>query len=135
MHEALIAVLPIVSFVLGTVLQHFLARSKEREGQFRALGHAAYADYLRGVATMAIQPTAEARAQVADAKARIAVYGSNRVIEQLAALEISGANLSNERSIVIFVSMVEEMRGDGKSQKRRLPNEALKTILFGARPA
>ena len=50
----------------------------------------------------------------ADAKARIAVYGSGDVIRSLAcSLEESGANLASERARALFVAIVSAMRPRG----------------------
>ena len=95
---------------VGAGLSHMRDRAKHNE----ELRSKAYADYLRAVAAAAHlrsdEDERDAFRDAADAKARIAVYGSADVIRNLARFEEAGGALRNERSTAAFVSMVAAMR-------------------------
>ena len=101
--------------------------------QLPQLRQTSYADFLKGVANAAHRPTAEVSAQIADAKARMAIYGSNSVLEKLAAFDESGATLANDASRRAFLLMTEQMRAEGSSGAPK--DGVLATILFGGRRA
>jgi hypothetical protein len=131
MRDLLFATLPLFGVVVGACLQHLFARSKYRDEQLRLLRQASYADYLRGVAALA-QNRADVEADlllVADAKSRIAIYGSSGVIEKLAAFEAIGPELTNESAREAFVSIIDQMRRDGDSISVGRDNVHL--VLFG----
>jgi len=75
-----ITLLPLVGVVVGATLQYWLSRSAE--------SRKSYVDYLRAVtkAAHATSPYSArlAQAEAADAKARLAVYGTSAVIAALA---------------------------------------------------
>jgi hypothetical protein len=104
------AVLPLIGVAVGAVLQHWLSRNAEARKQLELLRSQAYVDYLRAVAKAAhassIDAQRSALADAADAKARIAVYGSARVVQALAAFEHAGPTLDNPRSISCFLAVV-----------------------------
>jgi hypothetical protein len=78
-------------------------------GAAAELRSTAYAGYLRAAAAAAHANSVEdqrgALRDAADAKGRIAVYGSADVIRNLARFEESGANLASERARAAFVAM------------------------------
>ena len=90
MREMLIGLLRVLCVVLGAILQHVLAKSKERDSQFANIRHESYSDYLRAVSAVAKTRSPESISQLTDAKARMAIYASDEVIELLAEFEISG---------------------------------------------
>ena len=131
MRDLLIGVLPVLGVVVGAVLQHMFARSKEREGQLALLRHQSYADFLKAVASAARSQAADVMTRAADAKARMAVYGSNAVLEKLAVFEESGASLTNDASKRAFIMMTEQMRAENSSNTLRLQDGVLAWVLFG----
>lgn len=125
------AVLPLLGVVVGATLQYWLTRSAESRKQLELLQSQSYVDYLRAVtkAAHASLPDAArlARAEAADAKARLAVYGASRVIAALARFEEAGPILDNARAQTAFVALVGAMRQkDSVAQ----PDD-LKLVLFG----
>ena len=93
------ALLPLLGVLVGAALQYWFSRTAESRKQIETLQRQSYADYLRAVAKVAHAQSAEARrtavAGAADAKARIAVYGSAAVVEALAKLDEAGPILDN----------------------------------------
>ena len=127
-----IAVLPLVGVVIGAGLQFLLSRAATREQHAATLRSQAYSDYLRAVAASghlrSDDDLRDAHRDAADAKARIAVYGSTDVINALSRFEESGAVLSNVGASRAFVSLVAAMRlGAG-----RVSEHDLELLLFGA---
>jgi len=123
------AVLPLLGVVIGATMQYWLSRSAESRKQLQLLQSESYVDYLRAV-TKAAHATSQdavglARAEAADAKARLAVYGTSGVIAALARFEEAGAVLDNPRTRAAFVALVGAMR-----QKHSNADD-LSLVLFG----
>ena len=127
-----LAALPLLGVAFGAALQFWFGRTADRKKQAEGLRARAYADYLRSVAAAAHSHSDddlhEARRDVADAKARIAVYGAVEVIGALARFEEAGANLSSESGQSAFVQVVSAMRATGS----KVPQRDLKLLLLGA---
>jgi len=89
-----IGVLPLVGVIIGAALQLILSRAAEKERQVQTLRTEAYVDYLRFVAAAAHlrsdEDLRDAERDAANAKTRIAVYGSSQVIGALAQFEKAG---------------------------------------------
>jgi hypothetical protein len=107
-------VLPLLGVVIGATMQYWLSRSAESRKQLQLLQSQCYVDYLRAVtkAAHANSPDAarQANAEAADAKARLAVYGTSDVIAALARFEETGAILDNQQTRAAFVALVGAMR-------------------------
>lgn len=108
------AVLPLLGVVIGAILQHWFSRTTETRKQLELLRNQAYVEYLRAIAKAAHRNTPDsarsALADAADAKARIAVYGTPAVVAALARFEEAEPRLDNARSIQCFVAVVAAMR-------------------------
>jgi hypothetical protein len=134
MNALALAILPLIGVVLGAGLQFLLTRATAREQQSATLRSQAYADYLRAVAAAghlrSDEDLRDAHREAADAKARIAVYGTVDVIKALARFEESGAVLSNDAASRAFVSLVSAMR----SNSGDVSDHELELLLLGPRP-
>ena len=132
MDKWLIAVLPLLGVLIGAAVQFWFSRAAEREKHASSLRSGAYADYLRAVAEAAHLGSDEdlrnAHRDAADAKARIAVYGSAQVIRALSRFEETGAVLNNEDSRRAFVALVTSMRPLGGAA----PVRELEIVLLGS---
>lgn len=132
MNNWIIGVLPLVGVILGAVLQFLLSRAAEKGKHIAALRSEAYSDYLRAVAAAAHLRSDEdlvvALKAAADAKARIAVYGSPSVVKALARFEESGPVLSNSRSAEVFVELVFAMR----PSREVVSSDDIRLVLLGA---
>ncbi|MBS1842317.1 MAG: hypothetical protein JST77_15900 [Acidobacteria bacterium] len=125
------ALLPLLGVVIGATIQYWTSRAVESRKQLQLLRSQCYVDYLRAVTKAAHALSADsgrqARADAADAKARIAVYGTSQAIAALARFEETGAVLDNVKSKSVFAALVTAMRnGDSPSQME------LELVLFGA---
>jgi hypothetical protein len=126
-----IGILPLVGVVLGAALQFWLSRAAAREQRAETLRSQAYADYLRAVAAAghlrSDDGLRDAHRDAADAKARIAVYGTAEVIKALSQFEEAGAVISDGPGARAFITMVSAMRPAG----RAVPNNELELLLLG----
>ena len=123
-------VLPLLGVVVGATLQYWASRAAEARKRLQLLRSQSYVDYLRAVTKAAHATSADAgrlaRAEAADAKARMSVYGTSRAIAALARFEEVGAVLDTPNAMGVFAALVTAMR-DGDS-----PSQAdLKLVLFG----
>ena len=129
-----LAILPLIGVVLGAGLQFLLTRASSREQHTETLRSQAYADYLRAVAATghlrSDEDLRDAHRDAADAKARIAVYGTVDVIRALARFEESGAVLSDGPASRAFVSFVSSMRPNSDD----VSDHELELPLLGAPP-
>ncbi len=131
MNDWTIAILPVLGVILGAALQFWFSRAAEREKHAATLQSQAYADYLRAVAAAghlrSDEDLRDAHRDAADAKARIAVYGSASVIKALSRFEETGAILTDSPSTEAFVALVSSMRSAGST----VPDRELKIVLLG----
>jgi hypothetical protein len=113
----------------GPQLQYWLSRAAESSKQQILLKGQAYVDYLRAVVKAAYATSVEqARASLsdaADAKARIAIYGSEAVVAALAKFESGGPVLDNPAAIERLIELALAMRN------HRVLQSDLRLVLFG----
>jgi len=124
------AVLPLLGVVIGATLQYWTSRSAETQKQLQLLRSQSYVDYLRAVTKAAHATSPDtgrlARAEAADAKARMSVYGTSRAIAALARFEEVGPVLDTPNAKGMFAALVRAMRdSDSPSQTD------LELVLFG----
>jgi hypothetical protein len=130
MQAVLTAALPLVGVLVGAGLQYVFGRSLDIRRQVQASKATAYSDYLRAFATIATGGRSkEALGQLADAKTRVCVYGSPKVISLLAEFERGGA-VSGE-NMPLVAALVVAMREDVKAVAGVPSAEDLGLILFG----
>lgn len=126
-----IAFLPLIGVIIGAAVQFFLNRSAEKERQFDTLKTVAYVDYLRAIAASGHLRTDEdlrdAFRDAANAKTRIAVFGSAKVVHALAQFEEVGSVLDNPRARNAFIQLVVAMRPVNDTLAQR----DIELILFG----
>ncbi len=118
---------------LGAIFGAFLTRRTERFKHLQELRSAAYADFVRGVATAAEQskarnPTGEGIALVADARARIAIYGGGEVVHALSEFIARGAQTCNPQGMKAFAELCASMRAE--TGREHLPAEEIARLLF-----
>jgi len=127
-----IAILPLVGVVLGAALHFWFSRAAARMQHADTLQSQAYADYLRAVTAIAHQSSetdlSDGLRNLADAKARIAIYGSKEAIKALSEFEEAGAVLFKDHPAAdMFISLVSSMRPSGSTVSRH----ELELVLLG----
>jgi hypothetical protein len=110
---------------LGAILGAFLARRTERFKHLQELRSTAYADFLRGVATAAEKG---GTALVADARARIAIYGGKNVVRSLSEFIALGAQTHNPQGMQAFAELCMAMRSEADMELT--PFDDISRLLF-----
>lgn len=117
----IVAILPILGLIIGASLQYFFTRYLENQRHHRELRTQAYLDYLKSISELAHLNDPQGSqerdlfAKVADAKARICLYGSEGVLRAFALFEKLGATITSPMQQKAFVGMVLAMREDSGS--------------------
>jgi hypothetical protein len=110
----LMATLPLVGVALGAILQHWLSRNAEDRKQLLALRREAYVDYLRATTKIARAKDSDsawnARTALADAKARIAIYGTTSVLHAMSTFEATVAAIRGDEGRRAFVLLTAARR-------------------------
>jgi hypothetical protein len=127
---AYFALVPVVSVLVGAILQYWFSRAAESRKELRALRRQASVDYLRSVTAVAQaqdgQERRDALVPLTDAKTRIAVYGARNVVAALARFEKAGPRLHDEKGMAAFVELASAMR-EGEPGD----HQDLRLVLFG----
>lgn len=98
------AILTLVGVFSGAWLQHLFSRTAERTKQFEARRVQSYVHYLRAVSpfAQAAKTDPDKRlhilAEAADAKTRITIYGSKKIVELLASFKKERSDSGHRRS-------------------------------------
>lgn len=126
------ALLAFAGVVLGAFLQSILHLRRERATQKQTLKIKAYTDYLQAAAALSnkdITKHGEARTLLTDARLRILIYGSLKVIANIAAFDRTGSDLTSPEGMKTFLPIISSMReGDLKD---KIKKEDMIRILFG----
>ncbi|MGB7585521.1 MAG: hypothetical protein WBM11_11795 [Terriglobales bacterium] len=117
-------VVTFVAATLGAFLGAFLTRRTERFKHLQELRSASYTDFLRGVAN-----AAGGKALVADARARIAVYGEESVVRSLSHFLALGGQTQNDEGTRAFAELCQSMRAE--TGRESVPVEDIMRLLFG----
>ena len=119
MNEIIIYSLPVFGVIIGAFMQYIITRKNEAKKQQNLLKVNAYTDFIKGIAGIGItqnyndlEKEEEYKILLTDAKGRICIYGTDKVIKKISKLWIIGANLDNPESNKAFVEIIAEMRKD-----------------------
>lgn len=124
--------LAIASLLVGGLIKHFFDRNVERQKRTAEIRGAAYADFLQAVARLAQEHKKEDLALAADAKVRIAIYGSKAVGEGLSEFILKGGSLASDEGRATFLAVVEAMRKE--SGYGGLERSDIENLLYGGPP-
>jgi len=128
---ALTILLPLAGVIVGAFLQSILQLRRERVSQKQTLKVKAYTDYLQSAAALSSKDVSkhnEARTLLTDARLRILIYGSAKVIENIATFDRTGAHLHTTEGMKTFLPVILSMR-EGSS-KEKIKKEDMLRILF-----
>ena len=126
----------------------FLSRRSETKKHLETLRTTAYVDFVRAVASFVVlqkgrhgRPPAseedflkgnELALLLADAKARIALYGSMEVISSLAKFLRAGLVLDSPQRVRDFTSICQKMRSDTRPRPGAASDHDVEFLLFGS---
>lgn len=138
-------VIPIVSVSVSaiiSILVVFLGRRSETVKLQESLKTTAYVDFVRGVAGLAILQRRTVQDQelqregwrlkmlVADAKARIAIYGGPAVVSSMSKFLRGGAVLDTPERAKAFTEICQSFRNDSSPKPRGVPDVDVHFLLF-----
>ena len=130
-----LAFLPLLFVAIGAALQYVFGRSLETRKQLVVQRAQAYADFFRGFAALAQSRSGDSLALVADAKTRICIYGSEKVVFALAAFERAGASTLTDEGAATIIDLMHAMRRDVAQSRVQVPKEDLSRVLLGPDPS
>ena len=130
------ALIGIVGVLVGAIIQYSLTKRAEQTKHLRELRTSAYVDFIRAVAGIATSGKHNDAARqleytilLADAKARIAIYGDTRVVAAAAQFFRGTSALHTPEEMDAFLKIVAAMRSSAAG-KLALPEADLSQLLF-----
>ena len=131
--KVLLACVAVASAIIGGVLQALFQKRQAREQATRQQKTDAYASYFKGVALLSHAQSeheiAQGNAIVAEARGRVALYGSREVIEAMTAAFRCGP-VSND-DMAVHAQMIRAMRADTNLGNGEASDLALFEMLYG----
>jgi len=126
------AALALVGVMVGAGLQYASSRALEGRKQLILQKSSAYVDFFKSVALIAQHgPSRDLHAMAADAKVRVCIYGSPKVIRILRDFEASGAVLNSSENYRLIAQLLREMRKDAGMNCKGITEDVLQRIVFG----
>ncbi len=132
----------LVAATIGSIIGAFLTLRVNRSKHLQELRSAAYVDFLRGLSKIAIarkDPIRDAHSlqeelngviMLADAKARIGIYGSGEVVRALARFVSHGSETVTPEGMDTLTEVCELMRKE--SVNDGVPFDDLSRLLFSS---
>jgi len=128
--------LPLAGVLVGATAQYLFNRATDRHKRFHSERTAAYVDLVEAIAAVSIATqtgdgtsVASGRSAFAAAPARIAIYGSPAVVDELERFVEQGANLAIEGAQGAFLGALMMMRRETKAGIAR--SSALAALVYG----
>lgn len=119
--------------------KHQLSRALETSNRREDLRIQAYVDFIKGVtgitiAQRTIEPSSESEyvRLLADAKVRIAIYGSKEVAELLAYFVEEHGALTNDSAMRSLVDVIRKMREENGPSIEQISIRAISQLLFSS---
>jgi hypothetical protein len=141
----LVVLVPIVSAIVAAIVSFailFLTRRSETIKHPQSLRIAAYVDFIRAVAGLAVVSRDavqskehfakdwELRMLLADAKSRIATYGSESVVGSLAQFLRNGSVLNTPERAGAFTAVCQTTRGETQPKLGKINDSEMHFLLF-----
>lgn len=114
----------LIGIIAGVTTQYILSFYSEKRKRNADLKMQAYIDFIRGVSELGIERNRhdakkheEHLTKFLDAKSRIAIYGSNRVVASIAAFYKKGGKVTNEEERRLLMQIYQNMRGEYQGEE------------------
>ena len=130
-----VAIFSLGGVLLGAGLQYLFGRALETQRQLALQRSQSYVDYFKALALVRNDRSKEVLSLAADAKTRICIYGSGKVIDCLSNFEAVGANTNSADGRTAIVLLLKEMRADIGRTERIIDDSHLQDVLFGSNQA
>ena len=134
------ALVSAIGVVIGASLQFWFSRLTTNWSRLQDKQIQAYVDFLKGVSGLAQSQrfkdkeaeSSDPASLLADARARIAVYGHSEVLAALAEFDKTDKQLSSESSLSAFMQLIQVTHHKVSNTKIAPISEAqLSLVLFG----
>jgi hypothetical protein len=123
--------------MIGATLQYFYGKRAEATKSLQAQKNQAYVDFVKSVAGITIAQRHQNREKeleftilLADARARIAVYGNKEVIKVIADFFREHGTLQSPKAMSSFVEVAQKMRGQAVDKGESVTDKELSQLLF-----
>jgi len=134
---ALVPIIGIIGVIAGALLQAFFNRKNQKAHHLSELQNSAYSDFLNAASKIAVAQRNDQRnlvtnelSNLADAKARICVYGDSNVVNHLASFLREGGTLQTEQEILSFTRLCLEIRKSVGMEDKDLIGSDISQLLF-----
>jgi hypothetical protein len=135
----LVALMALVSGIIGALVQHGLSRRLETTKSLAQLRNEAYVSFMKAMSGLALarrvkspEKEVEFLIMLADSKARVIIYGDPTVIERMAHFFDHYGVLNSPEAAAALIDMVKTMRLHGGAGSEQVSSEAI-TRLLGTR--
>lgn len=138
--SVLVSLIGLLGIILGAVATYIFGLRAEARRNYQKLRNDAYTDFIKSTALIAIYQRAkddaretDAMALMADAKARIVVFGGAAVGDAIARFFRTYGALTSPAAMSSFVQIIASMRAEnpGDGDGKALPPKDAGQILFG----
>lgn len=135
----LVAIVGFVAAVMGGIIQAWTARRFEVSRFERQNRNQAYLAYLRGIGELSFaqgddKATQSAHASIAEARGRIALSGSQIVIDRMITVFQNGADTHSPKARADLAALLLAMRKDSLGSPERGDADNLFVLTFGEGP-
>ena len=134
----LTAIISASAVLITAFLTYIFTKTGDRRRHYQDLRTTAYVDFVKSAAGIAIAQNyndhpkiLESTILMVDAKTRISIYGSKRVISALSDFFERHGNLDNRIAYTAFINIVEAMRAETPNSMEAVDHEQLGNLLFG----
>lgn len=132
------ALVSAIGVVIGASLQFWFSRLTTNWSRLQDKQIQAYVDFLKGVSGLAQsqrfkdkEAELDSASLLADARARIAVYGHSEVLAALAEFDKTDRQLSSESSLSAFMQLIQTMHKVSNAKIAPISEAQLSLVLFG----
>ncbi len=140
MNPYLTALISVLGVVIGASLQFWFSRTTTNWSRLQDRRVQAYVDFLKAVSGIAQaqrfkdkKTELEFAALVADARARIAVYGHSEVVASLAEFDKTDVTFQSSTARKAFIQLIRTMRKESNADIVSIGEDELYSVLFGYR--
>lgn len=141
MATVITVLLSIFGVVVGAFLQSHFARQNNQAKDLLESRNSAYVDFLEAVSLVVTaqrigkkELELEQLALLTHAKARICIFGDEKVIRRLAVFWNSGASLETETEILAFTRLCLDIRKSLGIKDKEFLSADVSQLLFAIRP-
>ena len=131
MQALIVSALPLLGVLIGAALQYAFGQRLEGRKLLVTQKASAYSDLIRAIAASAHRQDSDTRSLIADAKARICIYGSIAVVQKLSDFEEAGAIAAGRQGEAALLAVLSAMREDVTGKGFSGFEDIFRPVLFG----